>query len=88
MSNDIQIKHTLPTSLRALLGFTAIATLFANAPWHQSSAFLIAIGYVGPLTWGLIALFGNKTGIPRHITAAFAVVYLVLVACKLLGIAT
>jgi hypothetical protein len=36
--------------------------------------------------WGVIAAFGNKAGWRRHLTAAVAVVYLVLVVGRMAGL--
>ena len=73
--------------LRAIFALVAIATLFEQRPWAQSNMLASATTYAGALMWAAIAAFGNRSGWPRHVTMALALIYLVLVIAKIAGFA-
>ena len=86
MSSQVRHNEGFTTPLRALFALVAVATLFSNSPWEQPDQLSAVTGYAGPVMWGVIAAFGNKAGWRRHLTAAVAVVYLVLVVGRMAGL--
>lgn len=87
MSIDVSRNYQFTIPMRGIFGLIAIATLLSNNPWNQPDPLAAITAYAGSIMWGVMAVFGNKTGWQRHLTLAFAVVYLVLVVSRLLGVA-
>ena len=61
--------------------------LIENAPWQRDSWLSIALGIVAPIIFGLMALGDHKDTLFRNLVTGTAVVYLALLAVKLLGLA-
>ena len=60
--------------------------LLENAPWQKDNWLSIALGIVGPIMFGLMTLGDHKDTLLRNLVIGTALVYLALLAVKLLGL--
>ena len=87
MSIDASRNYQFTMPMRGIFGLVAIATLLSNSPWNQPAPLAAITAYAGSIMWGVMAVFGNKIGWQRRLILAIAVVYLILVVSRLLGVA-
>ena len=87
MSGNNSAPAVLPPAFRVLFGIVAIGLLLENAPWQKDTWLSIALGIVAPIMFGLMALGDHKETLFRNLVTGTALVYLALLAVKLLGVA-